>query len=91
MNLIISLDVNDISLQLKDGRKIVGELAWSDEYTLSEMLLPNVDKLLRQSKVSKNQISKASAKISKGSGVTSTRIVQTVVKAWNAGSSFSAS
>lgn len=84
MNLIIYLDVNDIKLTLKSGRKIVGELAWVGEYTLSEMLLPNIDKLLKQSKVSKHEVKKASAKISKTSGVTSTRIVQTVVKAWNA-------
>lgn len=85
MNLIISLDVNNISLTLKDGRKIVGEFSWSDEYTLSEMLLPNIDRLLKENKVSRHDVKKASAKITKNSGVTSTRIVQTVVKAWNAG------
>ena len=84
MNLLIFLDINDIKLTIKDGRKTVGELAWTDEYTLSEMLLPNIDKLLRENKVSKSDIKKASAKISKKSGVTSTRIVQTVVKGWNA-------
>ena len=85
MNLTISLDVNDIKLTLKDGRKIVGEMAWSDEYTLSEMLLPNIDKLLRENKIDKSQVTKASGRITKGSGVTSSRIVQTVVKAWNTG------
>lgn len=84
MNLIISLDVNDIKLTIKDGRKIVGELSWTGEYTLSEMLLPNIDKLLKENKISKHDVKKATAKISKTSGVTSTRIVQTVVKAWNA-------
>lgn len=87
MNIIISLDVNHIKLSLKDGRKIVGELAWEGEYTLSEMLLPNIDKLLQQSNVLKKDVIKASAKISKNSGVTSSRIVQTVVKAWNAAAS----
>lgn len=83
MTLNIFLDGNDIKLTIKDGRKIVGELAWTDEYTLSEKLLPNVDALLKECKVDKNEIEKVTTKISKTSGVTSTRIVQTVANAWN--------
>jgi hypothetical protein len=85
MNLIISLNVNDIRLVLKSGRKIVGELAWNDEYTLSEKLLPNIDALLKKSKVKKEDVKKVLTKITKNSGVTSSRIVQTVAKAWNKG------
>jgi tRNA A37 threonylcarbamoyladenosine modification protein TsaB len=83
MLLQISLDGNDIKLTLKDGRKVVDELAWNDEYTLSERLLPNIDALLRKNKISKKQIEKVTTKITKTSGVTSIRIVQTVAKAWN--------
>lgn len=83
MILQINLNVNDIKLTLKDGRKIVGELAWTNEYTLSEKLLPNIDALLKKNKVSKKDIKKVTAKITKTSGVTSARIVQTIVKAWN--------
>jgi tRNA A37 threonylcarbamoyladenosine modification protein TsaB len=82
MNLIITLDVNDIKLELKNGRKVVGELAWTDEYTLSEKLLPNIDLLLRKNKISKNDVDKVLTKISKSSGVTSVRIVKTIAKAW---------
>ena len=87
MNLIISLDVNDIKLTLKDGRKIVGELDWTDEYTLSEKLLPNIDALLKKSKVSRHAVERVITKITKTSGVTSARIVRTVAKAWEIGSS----
>lgn len=83
MTLKIELDGNDIRLSLKDGRKIVGESAWSDEYSLSEKLLPKIDELLSRHRISKKEIAKVTARISKTSGVTSTRIVQTVVKAWN--------
>lgn len=86
MLLQISLDVNDIKLTLKDGRKVVDVLAWNDEYTLSERLLPNIDALLRKNKISKKQIEKVTTKITKTSGVTSIRIVQTVAKAWNVAS-----
>ncbi len=85
MILNISLDVNDIKLTLKDGRKVIGELAWTDEYSLSEKLLPNIDALLKKCKVSRHDVSKVTTKISKTSGVTSARIVQTVAKAWEIG------
>ncbi|MDD5397340.1 MAG: hypothetical protein PHW24_04805 [Candidatus Moranbacteria bacterium] len=85
MNLIISLNINDIKLTLKDGRKIVGEVSWSDEYTLSEQLLPNIDALLKKCKVKKEDVEKVTTKISKTSGVTSARIVRTVASGWNVG------
>ncbi|HEX8974291.1 MAG TPA: hypothetical protein VF817_02270 [Patescibacteria group bacterium] len=85
MNLTIELDGNDIKLVLKDGRKIIDSFAWFGEHSLSEHLLPNIDKLLKKNRISKEEIEKLSAKISKVSGVTSARIVKTVVKAWEAG------
>ncbi len=88
MLLEISLDGNDIKLTLKNGRKTVDVFAWNDEYTLSEKLLPNIDGLLKKNKVSKKQIEKVTTKITKTSGVTSIRIVQTVAKAWNVASRF---
>ena len=88
MLLNISLDRNDIKITLKNGRKVVDVLTWNDEYTLSEQLLPNIDKLLQKNKISKKQIEKVTTKITKTSGVTSARIVQTIAKAWNIGSRF---
>jgi len=83
MILHIHLDGNNITLTLKNGRKIVDEFSWIGEYTLNENLLPNIDKLLRKNNVKKEAIEKVVAKITKTSGVTSARIVQTVAKAWN--------
>ena len=83
MNLIINLDGNDIKLIIKNGKKIVAESSWSDEYSLSEQLLPRIDALIKKNKISKNNIVKVIPKISKISGVTSSRIVQTVARAWN--------
>jgi hypothetical protein len=83
MNLIINLDGNNIKLIIKNGKKIVGQSSWSDEYSLSEQLLPKIDALLKKSNISKRDITKIIPKISKTSGVTSSRIVQTVAKAWN--------
>jgi tRNA A37 threonylcarbamoyladenosine modification protein TsaB len=83
MILQIALNVNDIKLTLKDGRKVIDEFSWIGEYSLSEQLLPNIDALLKKNKVKKEEIEKVVTKISKDSGVTSSRIVQTVAKAWN--------
>ena len=83
MNLIIFLDGNDIKLVIKNGKKIVAESSWSDEYSLSEQLLPKIDALLKKNKIAKQNIEKVIPKISKTSGVTSSRIVQTVAKTWN--------
>ncbi|MEI8344005.1 MAG: hypothetical protein WCF93_03590 [Candidatus Moraniibacteriota bacterium] len=91
MLLNISLDRNDIKITLKNGRKVVDVLTWNDEYTLSEQLLLNIDKLLQKNKIAKKQIEKVTTKITKTSGVTSIRIVQTVAKAWNIGSDLLAS
>lgn len=82
MNLVIELDGNDIKLTIKSGRKVVGEFSWQGEYSLSEQLLPKIDELLRKNKVDKKEIKKVLTKISPTSGVTSSRIVQTVAKAW---------
>ncbi len=88
MLLEISLDGNDIKLTLKNGRKTIDILAWNDEYTLSEKLLPKIDSLLGKNKISKSEVKKVTTKITKTSGVTSARIAQTVAKAWNVGSGF---
>lgn len=84
MVLYIFLDGNNIKLSIKSGRKIIAELGWDGEYSLSEQLLPKIDELLKKNKILKQEIVKVMPKISKVSGVTSSRIVQTVAKAWNA-------
>jgi hypothetical protein len=85
MLLQITLNGNEIKLTLKKGRKIVAESAWTGEYSLSEQLLPKIDELLRKNKIDKKEVKKVVPKINKISGVTSSRIVQTVAKAWKSG------
>ena len=83
MNLIIELDGNNITLIIKNGSKIIDRSFWQGEYSLSEQLLPKIDELLRKNNIDKSKIKKVIPKISRISGVTSSRIVQTVAKAWN--------
>lgn len=82
MILIIKLDGNQITLSIKKNNKIISQHSWQGEYSLSEQLLPKIDELLRKNKVDKKEIKKVLTKISPTSGVTSSRIVQTVAKAW---------
>jgi tRNA A37 threonylcarbamoyladenosine modification protein TsaB len=83
MILYIFLDGNNIKLSIKSGRKTIAEHSWVGEYSLSERLLLEIDKLLKKNKIPKHKIKKIVPKISKTSGATSSRIVQTVAKAWN--------
>lgn len=85
MILNIFLNGNDIKLTIKNGNKLVAESSWVGEYSLSEQLLSRIDTLLKKNNISKSDIVKVIPKISKTSGVTSSRIVQTVAKAWNIG------
>ncbi|HOW60866.1 MAG TPA: hypothetical protein P5548_03775 [Candidatus Moranbacteria bacterium] len=83
MILYIFLDGNNIKLSIKSGRKIIAEHAWQGEYSLSEQLLPKINELLRKNKIPKEKVERIIPKVSEISGVTSTRIVQSIVKAWN--------
>ena len=85
MNLIIFLDGNKITLTLKNNSKVVDSSEWLGEYSLSEQLIPKIDELLRKNNIDKSEIKKVIPKISQTSGVTSSRIVQTVAKAWKTG------
>jgi tRNA A37 threonylcarbamoyladenosine modification protein TsaB len=83
MNLLISLDDNKITLTLKNGRKIIDSLVWTDQYTLSEKLLINIDKLLKKNVISVKDLKKVSSKVSGATSVTSIRIIKTAEKALN--------
>jgi hypothetical protein len=85
MELIIALDGNNITLTIKEGERVIDELAWTGEYTLSEQLLLKIDELLLKNGLNREAVDKVLTSISSTSGVTSSRIVQTIAQAWNAG------
>lgn len=88
MNLIISLDSNDIKLTLKDANKTISESSWHGEHSLSEQLLAQIDALLQKNGVKRGQVEKVETEISETTGITSRRIVETVAEAWNASKNF---
>lgn len=85
MVLHIFLDGNDIKLIIKDGDKIIGEISWHGEHSLSEQLLGKIDELLRENGLKKEEIEKVETQVSETTGITSRRIVETIAEAWNVG------
>lgn len=83
MDLIISLDGSDIKLILKDGEKVSAERGWHGEHALSEKLLGEIEELLAECSVQKEEVARIIPQISSVSGVTSRRIVEAVAKAWD--------
>lgn len=83
MLLQIILEKSVVRIVLKKDKKIIAESGWDGDLSLSEKLLPEIDALLKKNGFSKSDVEKAEAVCDEKSSVTSIRIVETVVKAWN--------
>ncbi|EKE15549.1 MAG: hypothetical protein ACD_11C00145G0022 [uncultured bacterium] len=83
MILYIILEKGVVRIVLKKDEKIIAESGWEGDLSLSEKLLPEIDALLKKNGFSKNDAQKAVAVCDEKSSVTSIRIIETVVKAWN--------
>jgi len=83
MLLLISLNQKKVLLQLKEEESIIVETSWVGDLLLSEKLLPEIDALLEKNNFSKKDIEKVVAQCDKESSVTSARIIESVVNAWN--------
>lgn len=73
----------EISLSLKNGRKVVDALAWDDETNMSEKLLLEIGKMLKKNGVRKEEVAKMTIKNDIPAGYSAVRIARTVAKAWN--------
>ena len=56
MILVIDLSKKEPSLVLKDGNKKIASHDWTGLYQLSETLLPEIDKFLKENRVKLDQI-----------------------------------
>jgi len=60
MKIILNISISensDIKLSLSEGKKEIDSLEWKDENSLSQLLLANLDKLLRKNRVGVDKIS----------------------------------
>lgn len=77
MNLIINLSKKEPSLILKQGQKEIASHQWTGLYQLSETLLLEIDKFLKNNKIKLKDIKQIKVIPSKDSMV-STRIAKAV-------------
>jgi len=83
MLLQIILEKSIVKIIIKDGDETVAESGWDGDLSLSEKLLPEIDRFLNDNGLTKDKVKKAVAVYDEESSVTSARIVQTVADAWN--------
>ncbi len=83
MILKITLEQGEVKLEIKKEGKNFAQKQWQGELSLSEKLLSEIDNLLKENKISKDQIEKIETFHNDKSSVTSVRIIQTVADAWN--------
>lgn len=81
----LTVKKGEISLSLKNGRKTVDVLAWTDDVNMSEKLLVEIDKILRKNEVKKEEVRKMVVRGDIPAGYSTMRIARTAVNAWNWG------
>jgi tRNA A37 threonylcarbamoyladenosine modification protein TsaB len=83
MDIKIILEKNEVIIELRDGQKLVDTIKSEEKNSLSMVLLPNIDLLLKKNQVSKNRIKKVSVKNNFPDFYTSSRIAESVAKSFN--------
>jgi len=82
MEIIIKIKERKISIVLLQNEKEVDFLNIVEEYSLSEKLLPEIDRLLRKNKLKLEDIEKVTVDSDQEDNFTTTRIAKSVANAW---------
>jgi len=83
MNLKIILKNSDVTIELKNNRKVVDIIKLENSNNLSKILLVNIASILKKNKLQKNQIRKISVKSDLPDSYTSNRIAKSLEKSFN--------
>lgn len=83
--MIITIKIKDriVELVLQKNKQVLDTHKFSDEYHLSEELLPEIDKLIKKNKLKPADIKKITVKSDLGENFTTCRIAKAVANAWN--------
>jgi tRNA A37 threonylcarbamoyladenosine modification protein TsaB len=83
--MIIEISINNgvITLFLKKKKKVIDSLVFPEERQLSEKLLPEIDRLIKENKLKAEDIEKITVKSDLGDNFTTCRIAKTVASTWN--------
>jgi len=82
MNLEINLNKEKISILLKNNRKPIDEIILNEKNNLSNILLKELDSIIKRNKISKNQIKNVSVKSDLPDSYTSARIAKSIAKSF---------
>ena len=83
MDIVIKIENKIVELTLMDKRKVKDKLIFTEDHDLSDILMPNIDKLLKRNRLAPEDIGKASLKTDLEESFTAYRIAQSVVNAFN--------
>ena len=83
MEIIIKIKERKISTILLQNKKEVDFLNIVEEHSLSEKLLPEIDRLVRKNKLKLEDIEKVTVDSDQEDNFTTTRIAKSVANAWN--------
>ncbi|MCX6765781.1 MAG: hypothetical protein NT136_02370 [Candidatus Moranbacteria bacterium] len=83
MRLLIKIKDKKVSIQLYYGKKTLSRLSFTENYNLSEKLLPEIDKLLKKNKLIPRDIKKVIVQTDTPKSFTTSRIAQAVTRAYN--------
>ncbi|HAT73646.1 MAG: hypothetical protein US30_C0009G0013 [Candidatus Moranbacteria bacterium GW2011_GWF2_36_839] len=83
MEIIIKIKERKISTILLQNKKEVDFLNIVEEHSLSEKLLPEIDRLIRKNKLKLEDIEKVTVDSDQEDNFTTTRIAKSVANAWN--------
>lgn len=85
MEIIIEIKNRKTRIRLILDKKEADILDILDEYSLSENLLPEIEKLILKNKLKAVDIKKIRVESDQGDNFTTTRIAKSVANAWNYG------
>lgn len=83
MRLLIKIKNKKVAIQLCCGKKTLSRSSFSENYNLSEKLLPSIGRLLKKSKLTPRDIKKVIVQTDTPESFTTSRIAQAVGKSWN--------
>jgi tRNA A37 threonylcarbamoyladenosine modification protein TsaB len=83
MEISIEIKNKKIKVYLRSGKKEMDSFNINEEYSLSENLLPGIDKLLRKNKIKREDIEKITVDSDQSESFMTTRIAKSVAGAWN--------
>jgi tRNA A37 threonylcarbamoyladenosine modification protein TsaB len=80
MKLIIQIQNSITSVKLLEGQKVIDQIVLEEINHLSDLLLPKIDQLLQENKLTLADIQKIDSELDIPETFTSSRIVEAVVK-----------